>query len=268
MSKAIRQKIKRICAGLDIPLVGFAPAGRWNEPPFEPWVPEDFRPQSIFPETNTVIVIGLPVSLPILETAPSIWYHELYRTVNALLDQAGYRIASVLTAEGHPSVWIPRDGYGSISVLRERPVAFFSHRHAALLAGLGNFGVNNMLLTPDFGPRVRFASILTAAEIEPDPVIERPLCTKCMRCVKACPVHALGGEDYPAGLSNKRTCAARSEALSKRFISPCGICIKVCPVGEDRTRFGRNDAGIYDEDKPGFDRYHRAWKHVRSYGGR
>ena len=268
MSKTIRQQIKKKCSELDIPLVGFAPAGRWDEPLFEPWVPEDFRPRAIFPETNTVIVIGLPVSLPILDTAPSIWYHELYRTVNTLLDQAGYRIASALTADGHPSVWIPRDGYGSISVLKDRPVAFFSHRHAALLAGLGNFGTNNMLLTPEFGPRVRFASILTVAEIEPDPIREKPLCIRCQRCVKACPVHALDGGAYPEGLTDRKTCAMRSEALSKRFISPCGICIKVCPVGEDRTRFGREDMGIYDEDAPGFDQHHRAWRHVRSYGGR
>ena len=70
MSKTIRQQVKKMCAGLDIPLVGFAPAGRWDEPLFEPWVPEAFRPRAIFPETNTVIVIGLPVSLPVLEYSP------------------------------------------------------------------------------------------------------------------------------------------------------------------------------------------------------
>ena len=268
MSETLRQQVKNRCAGLDIPLVGFAPAARWDEPLFEPWVPEAFRPRALFPETNTVIVIGLPVSLPVLESAPSIWYHELYRTVNSLLDQAGYRFASALTADGYPSAWIPRDGYGNVSVLKERPVAFFSHRHAAFLAGLGNFGTNNMLLTPEFGPRVRFTSILSAAEIEPDPVREKPLCIRCGRCVEACPVHALEDGDYPAGLTDKKACATSSEALSDRFISPCGICIKVCPVGEDRSRFGREDPEIYDEDNSRFERYHRAWSHVRSYGGR
>ena len=58
-------------------------------PSFDPWVPEEFRPRAIFPETNTVIVLGLPVSLPVLETAPSIHYHELYRTINTLLDMRG-----------------------------------------------------------------------------------------------------------------------------------------------------------------------------------
>jgi len=268
MSDTVRELVTGKCRDLDIPLVGFASAARWDEPLFKPWVPEAFRPRAIVPETNTVIVIGLPVSLPVLESAPSIWYHEHYRTINSLLDGAAYRIAAVLTREGSPSVPLPRDGYGSVGVLKECPVAFFSHRHAAFLAGLGNFGTNNMLLTPEFGPRVRFVSILTSAEVRPDPLLEKPLCIRCQRCVEACPVHALDGGDYPGGLTDKKTCATRSEALAKKFISPCGICIKVCPVGEDRTRFNREDAGIYDENNAGFDRYHRAWNHVRSYGGR
>ncbi len=98
MSLALKQKIITKCAELDIPLVGFAPARRWDEPLFEPWIPEEFRPRSIFPETRTVIVIGLPVSLPILETAPSIYYHELYRTVNTHLDVSGYRISLILNS--------------------------------------------------------------------------------------------------------------------------------------------------------------------------
>ncbi len=268
MNITLKQKIIAKCAELDIPLVGFAPAHRWDKPLFEPWVPQDFRPQSIFSETQTVIVIGLPVNLPIVETSPSIYYHELYRTVNTLLDTSGYRISLFLNTEGFPSLWIPRDGYGSISSLKEKPLTFFSHRHAAFLAGLGNFGINNMLLTEKFGPRVRFVSIFTAADIPADPVMERPLCTKCMQCVDICPVKALDGRAYPEGLTDKKTCATRSEELYKSNISPCGLCIKVCPIGEDRKLYLREDPRIYDEDDTTFALYHNAWKHVRSYGGK
>jgi epoxyqueuosine reductase len=268
MSEALRQQIRERCAGMDIPLVGFAPAERWEYPLFEPWVPEEFRPRSIWPEAKTVIVIGLPVSLPIIETAPSIWYHELYRTVNTLLDEYGYRIAGFLTGQGHSSVWIPRDGYGSISVLKEKPVAFFSHRHAALLAGLGNFGTNNVLLTPQFGPRVRFASIFTSADIPGDPIIDQALCIRCMRCVHACPVKALQEKTYPDGLTDKKACATRSEALSTRYISPCGLCIRICPVGDDRISFTRKNPEIYNDNDEHFAPYHRAWNHVRTYSGR
>jgi epoxyqueuosine reductase QueG len=264
----IRKEILRACNDMDIPLVGFAPVDRWDQPPFSPWVPEEFRPRSIFAETRTVIVIGIPVSLPVIDTAPSTWYRELYRTVNALLDQDGYRIASRLTAGGYPSVWIPRDGYGSIGVLKENPVAFFSHRHAAFLAGLGTFGVSNTILTPAFGPRVRFASIFTAAELPPDPVMTEQLCTRCMACVNACPVNALDGRDYPAGLTDRIACAARSFELDRRYLSPCGLCIRVCPVGDDRRVFHRQDTEMYDEADERAGPLHRSWRHIRTYGSR
>jgi epoxyqueuosine reductase QueG len=257
MDGALREAVEAHCRRLEIPLVGFAPASRWDEPRFAPLVPEAFRPASVVPGTRTVIVIGLPVFLPVVETAPSIWYHELYRTVNELLDQHAYRIAAGLTGTGHDAVPVPRDGYGSIRVLLERPVALFSHRHAAYLAGLGTFGVSNVVLTPAYGPRARFASILTGAELPADPVLEEGLCTRCMRCVEECPAGALRPGNYPASLTNKRACAERSADLFRRHISPCGRCIAVCPIGEDwdLPRGGDTDAA------------RRAREHVRSYGG-
>jgi len=246
--------------------MGVADAERWRKPPFQPWMPEDFYPQSIFPAARSVIVIGLPVSLPVLESSPSIWYREMYNTVNVLLDQYTYRLSIFLNEMGYPSVFVPRDGYMGIKALLKNPVAFFSHRHAAYLAGLGNFGTNNMLLTPEYGPRVRFGSVFTAAELPADSPMTEELCTRCMRCVKMCPAAALDREDYPQGLTNKKSCSAHSAELAQKGISPCGICIKVCPVGEDRKLFGREDEGIYSR-KDKFPAEHRAWEHVRRYGG-
>ncbi len=266
MEHHLKQAIRMKCADLDIPLVGFAPAGRWDEPQFEPWVPEEFRPESIIPGTKTVIVIGLPVFLPVIETSPSIYYHELYKTINGLLDSNAYRISLFLNNKGFPSVPVPRDGYGSLGVLKQNPVVFFSHRHAAYLAGLGTFGINNIILTKEFGPRVRFASIFTNVEIPPDPVMHESLCTRCMKCVGICPVGALNENDYPEGITDKNLCIARSEALLKQHISPCGFCIKVCPVGQDRKLYGRENTDMYDENNPGFGRFHKAWQHVRSFG--
>jgi len=203
----------------------------------------------------------------VLESSPSIHYRELYNTVNALLDQYTYRLSNFLNDRGHPSIFVPRDGYGSIKVLLENPIAFFSHRHAALLSGLGSFGISNMILTPEYGPRIRFGSIFTEAVLPADPLIGKQLCTRCMRCVDMCPSKSLSKQDYPDGLTDKMACAGYSARLNERSISPCGICIKVCPVGEDRILYGRGDPSIYT-DKDRFAEYHRAWRHVRSYGGR
>jgi epoxyqueuosine reductase len=261
----LRRELLNRCRKMEIPIVGVANVKRWEDPPFQSWMPREFYPQSIYPETKSVIVIGMPISLPVLETAPSIYYRELYNTVNALLDQYTYRLAGFLSERGYPSIFVPRDGYAGVEALLENPVAFFSHRHAAFLAGLGNFGLNNMLLTPKFGPRVRFGSVFTAAELTPDPSLEEELCIRCMRCVDMCPVNALDEADYPYGLTNKETCASYSAKLSRQGISPCGICIKVCPVGEDRKLYDREDVSIYTESER-FPEYNSAWNHVRAYG--
>jgi len=267
MSEELKRALLERCQSMEIPMVGIAGVDRWASHPFEPWVPEEFWPQSIFPEARSVVVIGLPISLPALETSPSIWYRELYRTVNILLDQYTYRLSNFLNERECPSVFVPRDGYADLRALVKNPVAFFSHRHAAYLAGLGSFGVNNVLLTRKYGPRVRFGSLFTSAELPADPLMEEDLCTRCMRCVRMCPANALDERDYPAGLTDKSACTAYSAHLTEKGVSPCGACIKVCPVGADRKLYGRTDPSIYASGEGGTE-LQRAWEHVRSYGGR
>ena len=41
-------------------------------------------------------------------------------------------------------------------------------------------------------------------------------------------------------MTDKKSCAEHSAELNRQGISPCGICIKVCPVGEDRRLYGRD----------------------------
>ncbi len=271
--KSIKEKVIDKCIELGIPLVGFAPVECWSNPPkelpnsFKEWIPKEFWPKSIYPDVETVIVIGLPIQLPIVETAPSIYYHELYKTVNILLDIKAYEISNFLTEMGYPSIYLPRDGYGDIEVLLKKPMAFFSHKHAAFLAGMGSFGENNVILTEEYGPRVRFTSIFTTAKIEGDKIKGTDLCKHCQRCVSQCPVNAIperkGSKEFPLPM-DKLGCATRSKNLREKFISPCGICIKVCPVGNDRNKFNRKDMSIYSDKSE--TKYNKAWDHVKKYG--
>ncbi len=65
-------------------------------------------------------------------------------------------------------------------------------RLAAVICGLGEIGWSKMLLTPQFGPLQRVAFLFTDAELEPDEMYHgKPLCRRCMACVRECPGHCI-----------------------------------------------------------------------------
>lgn len=235
-SGSLKYIIANKCQSMDVPMVGFAPVSSWEQEKYS-YIPSAFRPQALLPGARTAIVIGIPIAVPAVSKAPSIWYNEVYKTVNALLDQSAYRLATFLSNKGVPSVYVPRDGYPSLDYLRKGGEVIFSHRHAAVMAGLGSFGLNNTVITPEYGPRVRFVTVLTHAELGLGTVERIDDCTRCGLCVRQCPAKAISGEEYPAGIIDKEACSARSQELKEKGIAPCGICIAVCPVGKDRLLF-------------------------------
>ena len=85
-----------------------------------------------------------------------------------------------------------------------------------------------------------------------------------MLCVKHCPIGAIPKTGSFPPPMNKKLCAIRSAELRNKHRSPCGICIKVCPVGKDRKLFKHTNM-LYSEDKR-FEKYHKAWEHVQKYG--
>ncbi|MDV0445888.1 Epoxyqueuosine reductase [Methanimicrococcus sp. At1] len=269
-----------------LPIFGFADASDWGKEQKYPIHP-DFYPTNVFPETKTVIVIGIPVILPILETTPSVYYNEHQNNLNAVLENEMVMLSSFLNQQEFASMPTARGGYSEMSVLIEKPAAAFSHRHAAYHAGLGVFGRNNVFLTKKYGPRVRFATILTAATQTELGVPKKKqkkkagqkkkfekngLCINCMACSRFCPIQAINDDPermYPAVKTDKSRCAAYLDELGKKGTSRCGVCIKVCPVGKDRILFDRRNIGIYDESKINSKKKEqlvRSWNHVRAYG--
>jgi epoxyqueuosine reductase len=265
----IKRYIVRKAKQLGAEIVGFAPVTRWEEnkdtkPPY--------YPQSIFPFTKTVIVLGVPIFIPMLDTTPSIVYSELYNTTNRLLDEIGYKLSIALNAKGHQAIFFPRDGYGDISVLVTKPEAAFSHVIAGKYAGLGTIGYNHTLLTKEFGPRVRLVSILTDAVIAPDKMMSEELCIKCELCKKCCPMSAFTTTEHLIANMDKTKCAVYHERLKKDYHYPCGVCIKVCPVGDDRKFYGKNTRKYLREREilaqdPTSSEY-SGWTHCRSFGSK
>jgi len=64
-------------------------------------------------------------------------------------------------------------------------------KDAAVLSGLGCIGKNNLVISPEFGPRVRFRAMLIDAELTPTGPIDFEPCKCCDEyCHKACGANA------------------------------------------------------------------------------
>lgn len=242
---SVSNKLKDLFADLGIKVFGFAPVSAWdNDPLVSERIPVVSRPASIMRNARSVIVIGIPVSPVTLDTAPSIAYAEAYKVINTMLDQYTQRIAMELMANDHDAMPIPRDGYHGIDGLRESPTAFFSHRHAAYLAGLGTFGENNLLLSAEYGPYIRYSTVLTSAVLPYDYPLNSEVCIHCGNCVRACPMEALRRGVYPDNITDKSKCIDRSGELRARGTSPCGLCIAACPIGRTYSKKYQTDEAL------------------------
>jgi epoxyqueuosine reductase len=142
----------------------------------------------------------------------------------------------------------------------------FSHRHAVTRAGLGEFGYNNVVLTPQFGPRQRFNSIITDAELVPDPLIAEPVCLrdKCKLCLDACIMACITLRDDPSvkdyrsverdnhdrifidtpAKTDPTLCRRRREGKPHSPVR--GDCIRVCPVPAMPQRLPQRLQSIVD----------------------
>jgi len=268
----LSNNIKKYCGEAGADLVGFAPVERWD---MDGVVPVDFRPQRLWEPARTVIVMGMGMPLPIVETTPSVLHMELYNTVNRRLDTLAYDTVRHLNRLGQAATFFSRDGYNSLKALRRWPGAAFGHVMAAKYAGLGTIGLSHCLLTPEYGPRVRFVSVFTEAVLPMASLPEKELCIKCGACARCCPKDALRvREDRLIGDYDKTACLEMAEELTKRRSYPCGICTKVCPVGADRKLYRQKgivkkylrerEALAADPDHPDY----RSWQHVRRYGAK
>ena len=262
----LKRRAKAEARRLGATLVGFAPVSRWAE---YGEVPADYRPESIWPPARTVIVAGVPMLLPILESTPSINHQELYNTANRLLDEIAYRLSIFLNQAGRASICLPRDGYRNLGVLLKKMPASFSHIYAAKYAGLGTIGYSHNVVTPEYGPRVRFVSLFTNASLPGDPVIKKDLCKSCKLCGRLCPAQAIApNPERLMAEFDAVACTRYHQELADKSCFPCGVCAKVCPVGADRKLYGRTQVAEYLAE-PGAandDSRFLHLRHLRSHG--
>lgn len=240
-------------------LVGFAPVDRFAG------APRGHHPVDFIAAATTVISIGMIVPRAVLdyeqyligselipaeireEYLQKYFYHAGgYSTINHALNRLGYRIAQHLERMGFQAIYFTPsydDNYAQYQQLVPGQKGIFSHRHAAVRAGLGEFGLNNLVVTPQFGPRVRFTSIITDAPLEGDPLLPKKVCLdlECKKCIRECRTGALKLRVTAAGLDCGPDRPVRLDPVSLTAVPRCknrrveafcsGLCVRVCPVG-------------------------------------
>ncbi len=209
----MRNKIIELAGRYDVDVVGFAPASRFAA---------DDAVFKVFPETKTVIGLGFRVLRGAYRGIEEGTTYYQYTTmgvenleetvmplalinISNLIEEEGFeaipqrRNQLIMNEEGSTN---PEMDYTDIvrGIKAENQIDFLN---CAVQCGLGERSMINSLLTPEYGPFIRYCFILTDAEIEPTELCTANLCDQCGECLKACPGKALADD----GSMDKWRCA-------------------------------------------------------------
>ncbi len=201
---SLSEEIKSLGFESGADMIGFAPVSRFDN------CPEKTHPRYYMNDAQSVVVIaiGYPRSIGeiwgtykdegLLPT-PYMWFGLSY--LNLELSRVAFRITKYLDNKGHrciplpPSYTVSRYRYWEDLDKTGKYLGDFSIKHAAVAAGLGTFGWNNLVLTEMFGTRQRLIAIITEAsfeveeQVDSDKLCKPELCDYA--CVSVCPINAL-----------------------------------------------------------------------------
>lgn len=197
-------------------------------------VPQEWVFQDTAIHYTQAIVLVMEMDKARMDLAPNpdtaVMVHETYN----VLGQISNKIAD----------WLRERGYAAHAGHPLGGMALYPPMAQA--AGLGWRGINGLVITPEFGPRVRQAAVFT--EIENLPVYEGnehawvlDFCESCKRCIRDCPPDAF--YDQPIMHDNGLVTVLDNRKCFPYFAKNhgCSVCIKVCPFhqqGYDKIKEG------------------------------
>ena len=193
--------------------------------------------ENVLPEGLThVIVMGHAMDFDLVDTYPS-----------ALAGAStGMEYSHEAAISIQLAAYIRNLGYEAVASMNDTALVI----PYAIKAGLGEYGRNQMVLTPEFGPRVRFSKIFTDLPLmadKPSKLGMATYCNECTVCADACPPKALpfGAPDMgPDSVSTQKGVKKWSADCEKCFgywakiKTDCAICMRVCPFNR---RGGKRD---------------------------
>jgi len=243
-------------------------------------IPTEYKPSRLWPSARSAISMGKAL----LRGAAAVGTEEVsaqnarwvaWRTTD-FLNNLALELGHFL--EGHGGRALPLS-CGTMADPDWKNMGIFgelSHRHIAAEAGLGIIGVPSICVTPRFGPRCYFITVLTEAELPPDPRLDWDPCGGDCEdaCVTACPNQAISrnrekirkGRCLPLAMPHgllalrefilpilgmddpeeKRKALAdyqlarlhRATVHGVGTIAGCFHCLAACPIGSSPNRKG------------------------------
>jgi len=193
--------------------------------------PKVLLPEDLLPGARTVVSFFLPFERSVIDAnartrsdVAEEWAIA-YLDTNALLARIGTRLLERLGECGVRAAARPATG----DFDRDTLVGAWSHKSAAVVAGIGSFGVHHLVIT-DAGCAGRLGSLVVDAvwPRSSGAVTERCAHRRdggCLECVRRCPVGAL----RPDGAMDKARCWAMCQAAAKALSGlpgahVCGKC--------------------------------------------
>jgi epoxyqueuosine reductase len=156
------------------------------------------KPQDFMESVRSVVIVAMVIPSGSIDPLPKgrAEYTNTLMAATVVLRGMAFRLARRLEKRGFKASIVPNEGseFGYWYADKRTLMADLSVKWAAFHAGLGNYGINHLLLTPEYGPRVRLTAILTDAILEHGkakmPLVNEK-CLTCQRCLRVCPVQAL-----------------------------------------------------------------------------
>jgi len=168
----------------------------------------------------------------------------------SLLTKLQKRTVRFLKARGHRTLAIPPDSDRKKGTFISKLYSLFNHKMAATSGGLGWIGKNGLLISPQHGPRLSLATVLTDAPLRPDVPIEQCQCEECALCIEHCPSKAITGAQWSRSspfveLVRLKECRGHKSSKRQTTGKPnCGLCINICPYGRRETEVRSAEFGV------------------------
>jgi len=196
---------------------------------------EDAAPMDLPLDLTSVVVVCHEMDHDLLRTVPS--------ALSGTATGVGYSddVVTLLAL----AQYIRNLGYRAYASMNDTAASI----PFAIKAGLGEYGRHGMLITPDFGPRLRLGKVFTDLDLAHDRPIRfgvKEFCEVCRRCSDACPPDAIAKEEPSEDIHNRSniqgvdkwtTDAEKCFGFWATQMTDCSICVRVCPYNRNHPRW-------------------------------